>query len=1110
MDMPGYSSSFRDMRDNIDARFTKDKERYGNAWEDKKVDCELAKTLGEIDRYLIANQQPTRRERVQSALAKLDPMAEHLDFDIRQRKRDAIYKLWRKLEGYTHHQKEQTLKGFSECLIVLEITILELLAPITAQDQQEIRSILDRPVRLESDTERLLSLIERRGANFVFFFQHVNDSAWIPILNKKGYFAHPPGVELIGEDRINFPFWPPLSYLVQVFDSEPEKVLGILEQLPDTDNPRILEEIIDVVLKADSPEVIHRFANKIMSFVDNAWVAWMGHDNIIELLKKPYLFEKPLEGFASSLLSKVVEFRPDPQSEEKQTRQRENPEDWTTILEPAPRFGHWEYQKILNNGVQLLAEQKPYRVARVLINAVASMIHLTMHREDIGKGKERDMSEVWCRRLDALDRDYEDSKATLVHTLTFACKKVYEKSLESVADLDNALRSQRWKVFERLRQHLYALHPNEQTKPWIRELILKHGDYARWEHHYEFQRMIRSACEHFGVELLTEEERTQIFDSIRSGPSETDWMGERFTEELFGQRQRYFHREQFKPFVSVLFGEHAIYFQKLEDEANGHIDDEDYYPFGETTGGWVSRQSPRSCEDLAKLTDEELLTYINEWQEEHYDKDNSLVEITIESLAKEFQSVFRDSIIADTDRVRFWMQNRERTERPIYVRAMVGAMQECVKAKDFDKLNDWLTFCEWVVSHPDQEREDYRHDESRENPCWRSSRRAVGDFVETCLKSDVDVPITARDPLTKLLEMLCTQFDWRLDRNKPILLNQDDQLAEAINNTRSHALESLISFGFWLRRHDPKADISTITTILEKRFSSETDYPLSLPEYAILGMHYRNIFVLDRTWATDHKSDFFPQDKLREWLEAFKNFIRFHHPFKPTFEILRDDFDFALKHLQYLRDKEHPISPVDTLGQHLFIYYLWEVYPLTGEESLLERFYRRTNDNRVRWANLFDHVGTMLQNSEKHLDHALKERCIQFFDWRFEVGDPTELLEFTHWLEAQCLDAGWRLEAYSKILDICISKKVKPFREHGALRFESLFRMLAGHTAKVVECFAKLTDCALDHDTYFLEAGEAKTILQAGLESNDENVRKNAERARENLLRRGRFDFLNV
>ena len=101
----------------------------------------------------------------------------------------------------------------------------------------------------------------------------------------------------------------------------------------------------------------------------------------------------------------------------------------------------------------------------------------------------------------------------------------------------DVLRNQRWDVFKRLRQHLYALYPSEQTKPWIRELILTHGDYAKWkEHPYEFQRMIRLACEHFGAELLTEDERTQIlmrFSAVFQKKIIREWMGEQFTEDWF-------------------------------------------------------------------------------------------------------------------------------------------------------------------------------------------------------------------------------------------------------------------------------------------------------------------------------------------------------------------------------------------------------------------------------------------------------------------------------------------------------------------------------------------------------------------------------------------------
>ena len=739
-------------------------------------------------------------------------------------------------------------------------------------------------------------------------------------------------------------------------------------------NAQILEGVVDVVLKSNSSNIFYRLAPKIMAFAD---YAERRIDKVAALLKKPYLFEKSFDDLSSSLLLKIVEFQPDPQSEDKQARWKKIEADqemlenddrklayWKTQLEPQPRFSQWDYLEIMEKGVRSLAERTPYQVAHILIDATASMIRLQIHREGLDKVKDEDESEIWCRRLDRQGNDYHVSREALVNTLTFTCEKVFEKLPESIASLDNALRNQRWKIFTRLRHHLYALHPNDQTKSWIREAILTHQDYARWTYSYEFQRMIRCACERFGAALLTEEDRTQIFEAIQSGPSKVDfheWRSEQFTEERFTQWQRRFRRMQFRPFASVLFGEYADYFQQLEAEVDEQISDEDYSPVGKTEGGTMSRRSPQSSGDLARLADEELLTYINVWDSEHSDEDNWLIEINIEALAEAFQTVFKDAIIPDADRLRFWTENREQIERPIYVRTMISAMQEHVKAKNFDKLSEWLTFCEWVLAHPDREHgEGYSYklgEESRENPHWHSSRRAVGDFVGTCVAEDVDVPVSAREHLAKLLDLLCTQFDWMLDEDKPVFLNSNDQLAEAINNTRSRALESLVNFGFWLRRHDSEADISEGTAIFEKRFAPETEYPLSLPERAILGQKYGSIFLLSDAWATEHKSDFFPQDNLPAWMQAFDSFLRYNRPFKLIFEVLRDDFDLALQQMSNVERQERLRGePTDPLGRHLFTYYLWDVYPLRGEASLLERYYQQTDGERSYRANLFDYV----------------------------------------------------------------------------------------------------------------------------------------------------------
>ena len=1115
-------SGLKGMLHSIDERISQDKKRYPKGWKGEKIDGRLAKTLRKIEDYLERNRQPTRRQQMQQAVAIFDPMFDRLGSEIQGTKRKRLLDLWGNLEDFAHHKSKPDKKEFRKCLHELERTIIDLLALITAQDQREIQTILSRSNRSEDDVEQMFSLIERRGANFAFFFKHAAENAdatWLPFLSKKGYFANPPNVQSVDDDSVIFPIWWPIRYLAKIADQAPDEVIEIIQHLPRVDNPRIYYEILEVALRLHGAQSA-KLTPKILESTDI-------NDQLLAFNYTGLLAHWVAENQTSAALelSKIlVRFAPDPQSEAKQKRRRENPTPEAileTLLDPSPQISPRTYRDIMLTGVRPLAEKEPYRVARMLIDATVNMIRLQMHQEDMDQ--EEDYSEAWCKRLHELDRNYEGDKATLVHTLVFACEQVYERSSDSVVALDEVLRDQQWKVFKRLRQHLYAQYPNEITKPWIRELILEHGEYHLYKHHYEFQRMIRSACEYFGEKLLTEAERTQIFDAIRRGPS----------KERFQPHQRHFHRLQFRPFKSVLFGEYETFFQELEGKATAPICDDDYPPT-KTRGGYVSNRSPHSLEDLASLTDEQLLARINDW--EGYDfisEGDSFVEIDIEGLAGAFQTVFKETIIPDADRLRFWMENRERIARPIYVRKMIDGMHATVKEQTFDKLNEWLTCSEWVLSQPYQgHEEDYelgtQGDESRTCPSWHNSRAAVGNFIEACLTEEVEAPISVRAQLANLLEMLCTQFDRHLDRQETDLLDQNDLIDLAINSTRGLALRNLVTFGYWLRERDSGSKALEVTTILAKRFVPQATYPLTLPEYAILGRLYPGIFNLNKEWATGYKSNLFPQDKLPAWLAAFSNFLYYQSPVERTFEIFRNDFDFALQYLTDLKkrdgsDKEQtdsfgrPLkrnSPeeklIEGIGEHLFTYYLWGMYPLRGlgenydRWSLLQQYYEAIDNDREYWASLFNYVGSKLRNTSEKLANDWKDRIIAFFNWRFEVKEPIELQQFTLWLEAECLEAEWRLETYSKILDICKSDDVGI-----AIQVEALCTMLPDHTAKVLECFVKLTDGSGDNNIY-IQTKEAKTILKVSLESSDESVRQNAELARENLLREGRFDLLDL
>ena len=306
-----------------------------------------------------------------------------------------------------------------------------------------------------------------------------------------------------------------------VCDKSPDEVVQLLLKLPRVDNPRVYEYIVDIALKLDGDKS-RQLQPKILEY------ARLEHHFIPFQLPK-LLAHWAAEGqtnAALELANLLVQFDPDPKAEEKN---RKRGDDYTdsvndqiasmmTILEPLPRFREI-YLEILNDGVRPLADKRPYEISKILIDAAATMIHFNIHQQDSESVEVYDYTTFKWPRLNKLrNPDYSEFDESLVKMLTYACERVFDLTPDSIESLDNTLRKQQWDLFNRLRQHLYALHPNDQTLPWIRELVLGHRDYGKWEHHYEFQRMIRVACEIFGGKFLTEDQRTQIFETILIGP----------------------------------------------------------------------------------------------------------------------------------------------------------------------------------------------------------------------------------------------------------------------------------------------------------------------------------------------------------------------------------------------------------------------------------------------------------------------------------------------------------------------------------------------------------------------------------------------------------------
>ncbi len=399
-----------------------------------------------------------------------------------------------------------------------------------------------------------------------YFFSHLENPLWLQPLVERGRFKYPPKALRFDDGTIGFPYWPELRYLKNVCTDLPNEVINLVVNLPKVDNPVVYDGILEIALQLPGKYSV-KLKKKILEYA--------GMDHQFQTHKFANLLthwaEENQASAALELAIILVKFAPDPQSESKQKLRIENPMDSNAMLEPSPRMPPGEYRDLMVKGIRPITERDPYKVACILIDATANMIYLRRHKQDFNI--EKDASWSWCPCLYKPGKDGGSSEETLVHTLTYACEKVFEKLPNTIVELDKILRNQHWNIFKRLRHHLYAKYPSEQTKPWILELILTPAYYNRWNHSYEFQLMIRGACKHFGETLLTKEERTQIFDTILAGPSKMDYQkrmmeffGIESNNEGFLQYKRHRQQIQFTPFAPVLFGKYETYLQELETE----------------------------------------------------------------------------------------------------------------------------------------------------------------------------------------------------------------------------------------------------------------------------------------------------------------------------------------------------------------------------------------------------------------------------------------------------------------------------------------------------------------------------------------------------------------
>ena len=755
----------------------------------------------------------------------------------------------------------------------------------------------------------------------------------------------------------------------------------------------------------------------------------------------------------------------------------------------APPRRHY-FRNMMNDSVHLLIEKAPLRVAKILIEAVSHLIALKFHDE------EGDISgcDIWYKSIRMRYDSGEEHKLSKMHdevlidTMTLACRKVYEKQADKIEELDKILRNEKREFFQQLRMRLYTEYP-ASAKPWIRELILTHEGYGTNPFAQNFWDMIKSACEKFGEELLTRAELTEIFEAINEVQLD-EQQKQMYTEDNL----RYW---QLSPFECLLFGNYRDIYQQLKATvAEEKKEEPAHHRPSHTDRMAMSDHSPFSHEELASWSDEKLLDNINTWDsEEKFIKNDNIVVVNKNGFAVMFYGVFKQSITSDPSRINFWQQRCNEIKHPVYVREMLCAMRD-VEAGQHEMIDKYLMISEKILARAEEE---YRSEKSKRREHreldWSSARWPICELVSEYLKKKIEPRPLVWKRLGTVLTMLCNQYDHDLDDEQ-----HHDRYRSAnrgLNCIRGRSLIALVDFALVAKKYKASSYISVAKKIIEQRLSAQAEHTLKPEEHAILGGNYLRLHFLDKEWTREHKQAFFPQDNLPAWVAAFSTFISYCEPSKAMFEIISENFAFAMQNLDEFRTEDNYGNAVlNDFERKLFEFYLFGKYQLVGDDSLLDQYYQKTASDKKRRGDLLYRVGDSLRDKDKQFNNETTEKILAFFRARLVAKDFVKMDSFSPWLEVEQLTIEERLSACLEVVKIC---KIESIPTNVWLK--KFCKMLPDHNAEVVKCFTELV-CRKNSNILRIDEESVKIIVTAGRKSSDEETVNNVNRAVSCLLRK--------
>lgn len=971
----------------------------------------------------------------------------------------------------------------------------------------QVNEFLDSLKEIETptrkDAEQLRAKCPYNQVTHYYFFKDLDNPKWLKLLHEKDFFNNPPKREYVDEESYTIPFWPEAQYLARVANNEPELAIEIITKIPTTDNYRVHRDLLEALVNIP-PESTTKAETQVIKWIHSSNHLWFADDfgKVIVHLAIGDQIESAL-----MIARALLELLPD----QRKGITKELEESLLGIRpEPSSRFDNWEYGKLLEEIVPILAEKGKDKTLLLFCELLERALKLSIKKiED-----EKEWGYEGPRAIENHEQNQVNNKPIdkIVFNIRNIAKSLIDQQGKLILDI---IESKDALVFKRISLHL-RIECSDVDLEGTKKIISDPGIFDNTKLYHEMYHLLKAL-----FHKMPREVQSVYFDHIEKGREKEKVELKRIyislrdkipEDEEIEKNCRNWEYEKLYPIQKALsdWPEWLKRFDELKKEfkEKAHPDFTRYISSGE----WVHPKTPKNKEELCSMSIVELTDYLKS-----YEVTDDPMDLSIEGLGAEVKALVSEEPLK-------YIPSAEcfRCVQPAYIRSYLLGVQEAIKqGTELDEAlwDSVLTLCKWVVEQPrDTQIRKGRYSDL--DPNWGWSRRTIGQLLEEGFKAKThEIPFALREKLWSVLLPLTDDPDPNEEKDS----ESSDPATTSINSVRGIAMHTVVYYALWSIQNIKKEPngkekvekegfgvIPEVKKVLERHLEQEYDNSFTIR--SVYGQWFPWLVGIDKNWAKKNKDKIFSKDEEKQpyFDIAWETYITFCHPYTDVYQLLMNDYVIAIERIGTWPERQSLVGDPDVcLANHLMIYYGRCQINLDDSDNLIKRFFDKAPD-AIR-ASAIETCGELLQKTPLiRLSEFMLEKLQNLWNWRIAVAEKSEpisnhkeeLKSFGYWFASGKGDDTWMLSQLQRVLSLV--KEVVP--EH--LVIERLAVLSPSYPAAAIQCLNLMIEGDVEGWKTSSWKKSATTIFSTALAN--EEAKASARSTINRLAARGNYEFRDL